>query len=142
MALIPWSPFSDLEKFFEEEDFVPFLPVRKVLGGFGGTDIYEKDNKIIVEMQLPGIDPEKVDINFEGEDRIIVEGKVEEKKEEKGKQYWRREIKRGAFSRMLQLPSAVDPAKTKAEYKNGLLIITAPKKEKKKLKMVKVKIKK
>ena len=125
MSLIPWKPFSDLDKFFNEDDWL--LPVfPRIDIGKPAMDIYETDKNVVAEVNIPDFDPEKVDVSVE--DNVLrVSGKMEEKKEEKEKGYWRKEIRKGSFERMMRLPVAVKENKVDAVYEKGVLKITMPK---------------
>jgi HSP20 family protein len=138
MAIIPWEPFRNLDKFFEEEDLFPVIPVRKTV--FPAVDISEDEKNVYIEMPLVGVKPEDVEISVE-DNVLTAKGKTEEEKEEKKKNYWRKEIRKGAFERAVTLPAEVKSEKAKAESKNGMLKITLPKVEAKKTKKVRVKVK-
>jgi HSP20 family protein len=135
MPLIPWKPFDELENFFEGDNWV--FPVK--LGG-PAMDVYETDKEVIAELNLPGMDPEKVNISVENQ-VLKVSGASEEKKEEKKKGYWRREIRRGSFERSVSLPVPVRKDKVDAVYDKGVLKIVMPKTEKKPSQAKKIKIK-
>lgn len=138
MAIVPWDPFRDLEKFFEDEDFFPVIPLRR--SSFPAVDVSEDDKNIYVEMPLAGAKPN--DVEIEVEDNILtVKGKTEEEKEEKKKNYWMKEVRKGAFERAIVLPSEVKAEKATTELKNGMLKIVLPKVEVKKTKKVQVKFK-
>jgi HSP20 family protein len=140
MAIIPWKPFSDLDRFFEDEDrWMPIVPMRKFMAP--AMDIYEDKGNIMVEMPLAGVPPEKVDITIEN-DVLTVKGEIEEKKETKEENYYRKEIRRGGFTRQAVLPAAVKGEAAKAESANGMLKITIPKSEKAKPKKISVKLSK
>lgn len=123
MTLIKWEPFGDIERFFG--DF-PSFPKLEKIGWDLAVDVFEKDNSIIAEMNLPGIDPDKIDISVE-DNYLRISGSREDSKEEKKKHYYSKEIRRGSFERLVRLPDAVEKDKVKAEYKNGNLMITLPK---------------
>lgn len=138
MPIIPWRPFGDLERFFEEDWLLPaFPPIRMPEPAM---DVYETGKEVIAEVNLPGIDPEKIEVSVKNQ-ILIVSGKTEEKKEEKEKGYWRREIRKGSFERMMRLPTAVKEDKVEANYEKGILKIVMPKAEAKKEKTVKIKVK-
>lgn len=138
MALIPWRPLSDWERFFEEDWFLPLIPISEKIKP--AMDLYETDKEVIAELDLPGFDPEKIEISVE--DGVLkVTGEMEEKKEEKEKGYWRKEIKRGSFERMVRLPVEVKEDKIEATYDKGILKIVMPKAETKPPAKVKVKVK-
>ncbi len=138
MAIIPWEPFRDLDKFFEDEDFFPVIPMRRT--DFPAVDIAEDEKNVYVEMPVAGVKPSDVEISVEDE-VLTVKGKTEEEKEEKKKNYWKREIRKGEFERAVLLPSEVKAQQAKAEFKNGMLKVTLPKKEVKKSQKVQVKVK-
>lgn len=139
MPIIPWKPFDDLDQFFSDDNwFLSKLPKSQ---RDPVMDVYETDKEVIAEIDLPGVDPEKVDISFDrGILRIV--GTEEEKKEEKEKGYWRKEVRRGSFERAVQLPAEIEEGKVEAEYKKGVLKIVMPKARKvKSEKKLKIKIK-
>lgn len=138
MAIIPWKPSFDLDRFFEEDNrWMPFFPVRKFFAP--AMDIYEEKNNIIVEMLLSGVPPEKVDISIEN-DILTVKGEIEGRKEVKEEDYYHKEIKRGSFVRQVSLPAAVKGEEAKAETANGMLKIIIPKAEREKGKKIAVKL--
>ncbi len=140
MAIIPWKPFGDFDKFFEDDDWVmPMLP--KIKTPEPAMDVYETDKEVVAKVSLPDIDPEKVGISVKN-GVLRVSGRSEEEKEEKNKGYWRKEIRKGAFERMVRLPAPVKEDKVDAVYERGTLRITMPKTEEKKSeKKIKIKTK-
>ena len=139
MSLIPWSPFSDLDRLFGDDDWL--LPVLSRTGlAKPAMDVYETDKDVIAEVSVPDFDPKKIEVSVEG-GVLKVEGRVEEKKEEKEKGYWRKEIRKGSFERMVRLPVAVKEKAVEATYKKGVLKIVMPKAETKPASKVKIKVK-
>ncbi|MBP9759986.1 MAG: Hsp20/alpha crystallin family protein [Candidatus Pacebacteria bacterium] len=136
MAIIKWEPFNELDRFFDD------LPAQG-LGHMGdmAVDLYEDGNNIVAEMNVPGIEPDKVEVTVEG-NYLRVCGRREEEKEKKTKQFYSKEIRRGGFERAIRLPSSVHEGKVTAEYKDGLLKVVLPKMEEKKSGKVKVVVKK
>lgn len=89
------------------------------------VDIYEKEGKVVIQADLPGI--EKKDITINVEDGILTlkgERKVEEESE--GTNVYRRERFYGSFERAFRLSPKTDVEKIEAEFKNGVLFITVP----------------
>ena len=128
MSLIKWTPmwadtpFEDLDKMFSE-----MSPARSSQVGFTpAVDIYEDKDSIIVETQLAGIDPEKVNIAIDN-DVLTIKGEGEKKSEVEDKNYYRQEIRRGSFFRSLPLPAHVLGAKASAIAADGVLKISIPK---------------
>lgn len=122
-------PFEDLDKFMEDLYVKP--------GWDMATDLYEDNGNIIVEMSAPGFNLEKIEINIENT-HLKVTGTREEKEEQKEKNFYRKEIRRGSFERVIELPVAVDSEQTKAEFKDGILKIIMPKKVKSEAKKIKI----
>jgi HSP20 family protein len=136
MALIPWKP-SDLDRFFENDDW--FFPVRR-LGDLGGPamDVYETDKEVVAELNAPGMSAD--DFTVSVKDGVLsVRGAHEEKSEDKGKGYWKREIRRGSFERAVHLPADVKEDNVDATYAKGILKITMQKAEAKPASQIKVK---
>jgi HSP20 family protein len=145
MALIPYRPFRELEQIFEEwaskfhEVGLPeFFTIEEPK-----MDIYEADGKVVAKIEMPGIDPKSIDVSIEN-NLLRVEGKKEEKVEEKKKGYYRKELKSGYLKRVVSLPLEVVGEKAQASYQNGLLTVEVPKvkEAQRKKKKIKVKIKK
>ena len=141
MAIIPRQPFSDMERFFEDNEWL--LPVLPHLGAMKpAMDVYETEKDVIAEVNIPDFDPEKVDVAVK--DGVLkISGKMDEKKEEKDdKGYWRKEIRKGSFERLMRLPVAVKEDAIDATYEKGVLKIVMPKAEiKPTTSRVKIKIK-
>ncbi len=95
---------------------------------------------MIVDFQIPDIDPAKVNITIEN-DVLTVSGASEEKHEVKREDYYRKEISRGEFSRSIILPMKVEGDKADAAYEKGILTVTVPKSEEVKPKRIAVKVK-
>lgn len=122
MAIVKWEPFGEFDRFFD--DFAPSAFTK--MSGDMAVDLYEDADAIIAEMSLPGADPEKVDVTVEGQYLRIV-GTREEEKENKTKQFYSKEIRRGSFERAIRLPEPVDDSRVTAEYENGVLKVNMPK---------------
>jgi len=122
-----------------EKAFGDFLPaVRGDQFGFTpAVDMYEDKNNIIVETQLAGIDPEKVDISIEN-NVLCLKGESEKKSEVDDKNYYRKEIRRGSFYRSIALPSRVDGDQASAVNEGGMLKIVIPKLAEQKTNKIKI----
>lgn len=122
MAIIKWEPFGGIDRFFE--DFS--VPSFKELGTDLAVDVYEEGDNIIAKMNVPGVDPDKINVSVE-DNMLRVSGSHEEEKEEKKKHYYHKEIKKGSFERVVSLPQAVQKDKVSAEYEKGVIKVTLPK---------------
>jgi HSP20 family protein len=122
MSIIRWKPWHEIDKIFETIAWPEghWLDLA--------ADVYEKNGNVIVEMHVPGIDPDNIDIKV-NDSHLYVSGTREEKKEVKHEHYYHREIRRGGFERVIQLPCDVVQKEIKAEFKDGVLVITMPKEQ-------------
>jgi len=85
-------------------------------------DLSENDTQIHVRAELPGIDPQDVDVSV-SEDRLVISGEKKSVQERAGEGWMHRESHSGAFSRAIPLPESVDPAKVTARYDKGVLTV-------------------
>jgi HSP20 family protein len=102
------------------------------------VDIYEDENAITLKVDIPGIDPNNLDIRVEG-NRLFLKGERQLEKETKRENFYRVERSYGSFSRAFTLPHNVQAENIDATYKNGVLNIMLPKREDAKPKQVKIK---
>jgi len=103
------------------------------------VDIYETEHELVVKADLPDVRPEDLDIRVEN-NILTIRGdrKFEEKVDEKN--YLRVERTYGSFSRSFSLANTVNSEAIKADYKNGVLTLTIPKREEAKPKQIKVNV--
>ena len=118
-----------------------FDEMRSMQGFMPAVDVFEKGSNVIVEMSIPHIDPEKVDISIEN-NVLHVKGSTSKKTELEDKNYFRREMRSGSFYRTIPLPVEVLADKTSAVHEDGVLKISLPKAKEDKAKSVKVKVNK
>jgi len=83
------------------------------------VNVYASENDLVVTLEVPGIDPAGVEVTVAGSTVTIAGERAHEGVEESG--FHRRERVVGKFTRKLQLPFEVDPAKTEATYEKGVL---------------------
>ena len=143
MPLVKYSPFLDTEDFptglrlFQDT-------VNRLLSEPAATrpwapnvDIFETDNELVLKADIPGIDQKDIDIRIEN-GTLSIKGERKFEKEENNKGFHRMERSYGSFVRYFTLPETVDTEHVKAEYSNGVLNLTLPKKEIAKPKAIKV----
>ena len=101
----------------------PFFE-EKFPGFSAKLDVYRKDGKIFVEAELPGINPDEVDLHVYS-DRLTLsaEKKAESQEENKEKSYFRSERRYGKIERVVSFPVEADPDSANASFKNGVLTI-------------------
>src|ERR1700748_534587 len=92
------------------------------------VDIYETENELVLKADVPDIDPQNVGIQLEN-GTLTLKGERKFEEQKNGGGFHRIERSYGSFVRAFSLPDTVDGEKVKADYKNGVLTITLPKKE-------------
>ena len=95
-------------------------------GGQLTVDVYQTAKEIIVQSTVAGTDPNTVDISVT-KDMVIIRGSRESEEEIAPSDYYYQEIYWGSFSRSIILPVDIDPDRSKATMKNGVLTIRLPK---------------
>jgi HSP20 family protein len=101
------------------------------------VDIYETDNEIMVQAELPGIDRKDIALQLEN-NVLTLKGDRRFEKETNQENYHRIERSYGGFSRAFTIPTIVDEDKIRADYRDGILKIALPKKEQVKAKQIKI----
>lgn len=112
--------FQDsLSRLFSEPASRPWSPA---------VDIYETENEIVLKADVPDVDPKNVGIQLEN-GTLTLKGERKFQEPKNGKGFHRIERAYGTFVRAFAVPDTVEGEKVKADYKNGVLTITLPKKE-------------
>ena len=145
MAIVRWEPFRDLLTTQREYDrllkeaFSPMSGETEVSTRSWAppVDIYETEDAIVLKAELPGIDPKDVEVRVE-DNTLYLKGERNYEKEVKEQNYHRIERSYGSFARSFSLPNSISAEKVKAEYKDGLLTLTMPKREEAKPKTIKI----
>ena len=123
---------------FFNEDFFP--SVTRNAGNLPAVNIREDEKAFYLELAVPGMDRKDLKIELK-DDTLTVSSEHKEEKEEKNEGYRRKEFSYNSFCRSFYLPENIDAEKIDANYKDGVLDVTIPKKEEeKKLRSREVKI--
>ncbi len=101
------------------------------------VDIYETPNELVVKADLPDVNEKDIDVRVEN-NLLTIRGERKFEKSVSEENYLRVERTYGAFSRSFSLPNTVNAESIGAEYKNGVLTVTLPKREESKPRQVKV----
>jgi HSP20 family protein len=104
------------------------------------VDVQDSKDSIIVKADIPGLSKDEINVTIQN-NTLIIRGEKKQEHEEKEKGYVRTERFHGSFYRAIALSTDVDAEKTKAEYKNGTLELTLPKREEAKPKQITVDVK-
>jgi HSP20 family protein len=144
--LTRWNPVREManmqrimDRFFDE--WRPYLDEN---GGSTGAhalalDVHEDDTAYTVITELPGVQPDHVQVRYEG-DTLIIEGEIpEQTREQQGKRTLMQERRYGRYSRRLRLPFDINFDNAEANFDNGVLTLTLPKAEAAQPKMIPIK---
>ena len=91
-------------------------------------DVIEKDNEFVVKASLPGIKADDVEVTYHNQ-TLTVKGEMKQEEDVSEEKYHLHERRYGVFSRSITLPSGVDGEAIKADFENGVLSLSLPKKE-------------
>jgi HSP20 family protein len=103
------------------------------------VDIFEKEDSLVLEAELPGLNREDLDIQIENSN-LTLRGERKHEVETREQDYYRIERSYGTFVRTFSLPATIDRGKISAALKDGVLRIVLPKAEEAKPKKLDVKI--
>lgn len=123
---------SDLDRFFDEAAWPTFRWPAFATGEIGeasawmpGIDVFEKDNRLITKIDLPGM--KKEDVKVEVTDgQLTISGERKRESEEKKENFYRSEREYGSFYRAIPLPEGTRLEDIKATFADGVLEVSAP----------------
>jgi len=146
-AVAEWDPFREFSLLQERMDRLfrnvfdrgfGFLTHELAEGEFlPSADVYEDDNNIHLNVEVPGVDEKNLSISIEN-NVLTVKGERKLEKDEKRENFLRQERSYGKFSRSFTLPGSVDPDHVNANYVNGVLQIELAKRAEARPKQIKV----
>ncbi|HKV26713.1 MAG TPA: Hsp20/alpha crystallin family protein [Candidatus Acidoferrales bacterium] len=140
-----WEPFRNVSSLHEQVN-------RLLEGTFSrkgddstltawvpAVDVYETENELVIKADLPEISEKDLDLRVEN-NMLTVRGERKFEQQVKEDSYLRMERAYGSFSRSFSLPNSVNTEAIHADYKNGVLTVTLPKRAESKPKQVKINI--
>jgi HSP20 family protein len=142
--MVPWTdafrPFSLMNRDMAQlmDDFFGKNGGQNAMSRFEPeVNIAETNDGYEFSIDVPGIKPEDVKVEFH-DGQLTISGERKEEKEEKGKTFHRTETTYGSFQRSFALPGMVDDAKITAQAAHGVLKVTVPKSQKVKPRVIQV----
>jgi len=144
--LLSWP--EDIERYFDRfmREF-PAWPLRPwrwrrpiMEAWFPDIDVFERDGKIVVRADVPGMKAENIEVSVEG-DLLTIKGRREEEKEVKEENYYCSERAFGEFSRTVKLPEGVSTEAIEATCTDGVLEVVIPRPAAPQAKTIKVQVK-
>ena len=142
--LTRWEPFRQMDRLQRDLDVL----WAGTLGRRGDSDatdfavpcdVSEDAERFLVTMDAPGLDREALDVRVE-DDRLTLRGKREIARDDK-RPFHLTERRGGAFLRAFTLPTSVDAEKVSAEYREGVLVVSLPKRAEARPRRIEVKVK-
>jgi HSP20 family protein len=145
MTIVRYDPFRDLRTLQEEVNRLFSNNLSLSFGEEGiargawnpNVDIYENKDQIVLEAELPGMKREDFDLTIENS-VITLRGERHFEKKDETDNYHRVERSYGSFTRSFTLPQTVSGEGVKAEYRDGVLRVTLPKREETKARRIEI----
>ena len=152
MTIIKWrpsrpgfrfDPFAEMRRLQREmhriyDTLAGTQAASREAGVYPHLNITEDEDNYYVRAELPGVDPDDIDITAQNND-LIISGERRIPPEGENVSYHRREREAGSFRRITSLPTHIDSSKITAVCKNGLLTVTLPKAPAAKARLIDVK---
>src|SRR5690242_15563856 len=144
-SITRWEPFRNLASLQEqvnrlvEGNFSHHRDQSTLTAWSPSVDVYETENELVIKADLPEVVEKDIDVRVEN-NMLTIRGerKLEEKVKEEN--YLRMERSYGFFTRSFSLPNTVNTEQIQAEYSDGVLTVTLPKRAESKPKQVKINV--
>lgn len=145
MSIVRYDPFRDLRSLQDEVNRLFSTNLSRNFGDEGiargawnpSVDIFENKDQIVLEAELPGMRREDFDLSIEN-NVITLRGERRFEKKDESDNYHRVERSYGSFTRSFTLPQTVSAEGATAEYRNGVLRVTLPKREEVKARRIEI----
>ncbi len=128
-----WNPFRELARLEQEinklfNEFVPAQRTENVVVApiIPKVDVYETEDKVIVEAEIPGVKKEDIEVKVK-DNNVVIKGEIKREEEKQDKNFFRAERFYGKFERVIPLFVEVKPEEAKAKIENGILRLEIPK---------------
>ena len=129
--LNPWQEFDRMNRVFNRA-------ARRENCEFPAVNVWINGKNAEISSEVPGVDPEKLDISVSG-NKVTLSGTRPVYEKEEGEFRHRHEIRRGDFKKAVRLPFNIDADKVEASYKNGVLHVSLPQLEAEQPKKIEIK---
>ena len=146
MSMTRWEPFRGLNTLQEqvnrlfEDSFSRSRSGHAELASWApAVDVYETENELVVKADLPDVQEKDIDVRVEN-NTLTIRGERKFSNEVQDDNYLRIERAYGTFTRSFSLPNTVNTEAIKADYRNGVLSVSMPKREETKPKQIKISV--
>lgn len=116
--------FQELEQLLQPLDAAGVN--RGGIGTYHPIDLFETDDAVVLQMAVPGVAADDIDISIEGR-QLSIRGSSEAEVEKSDRRYWLKGISYGEFSRTVTVPTGIDSGAIDAKVHEGILTVTMPK---------------
>lgn len=145
MYIAKYDPFREVRTLQDEVNrlFTTAFPSgdgrEDMMGGawYPKVDIFENSDNLVLEAELPGMKSDDFDLSFEN-NVLTLKGERKFEKKDEGDNYHRVERAYGSFTRSFTLPPTVTADGAKAEFENGVLRISLPRREETKARKIEI----
>ena len=134
--LAKWDLFRDLRSVEDEFDKIAGRAFSRDTW-VPALDVRESQDRFDVTVDLPGLDPDDVNVTFE-DGMLSISGKREFSAEDRGETWHRIERSFGTFARSMRLPQTADTERIEATFEKGVLTVSVPKTEQAKPRTIEV----
>jgi HSP20 family protein len=139
MSLTQFDPLAGIRLF--EDAFTRLVNEPRATRPWSpAVDIYETENELVLKADVPEVDPKDIDVRVENQ-TLTISGERKFDQESSSKGFHRLERSYGNFVRSFAVPNTFDTDHIAADFKNGVLSVSLPKKEAAKPRQVKVEVK-
>ena len=133
-----WQPWREMQYIHNEMNRLMEGITVPYSANFPEVNIWEAEEDVIVTAEIPGVDPNRIEISVKGETLMISGYRIADELKE-GEFYHRQERSHGNFSKLIEVPFHINATKVEANYENGILKLTLPRSEEEKKKKIEIK---
>lgn len=140
-----WDPFRNLASLQEQvnrlfEGNLPHDRDQSALTAWSpSVDVYETENELVIKADLPEVAEKDIDVRVEN-NMLTIRGERKLEQKVKEENYLRMERSYGFFTRSFSLPNTINAEQIQAQYTDGVLTLTLPKRAESKPKQVKINV--
>jgi|SRR5579875_496751 len=144
-SIVRWDPFRNLASLQEQfnrlfEGNLSRDHDQSVLTAWApSVDIYETENELVIKADLPEVSEKDIDVRVEN-NMLTIRGERKLDQKVKEENYLRMERSYGSFTRSFSLPNTVNTEAIQANYRDGVLTVTLPKRAESRPKQVKISV--
>jgi HSP20 family protein len=125
---LAWSLRNEMDRLIDRFFESPFESAGTLATWAPPLEITEDESNIVISAELPGVEPDEIDVTVSG-NQLTISGEKTDTHEERREGVYRSERRYGMFRRTIELPDGVDSSRISAEHNNGVLRLRIPRTE-------------